>query len=799
MIPRLLSLSAFLLALTGASVAQSGRTMVQTAPAALGTTYTYDVIHPSAAGGNYHEQFASAPTAAAINLGLPFVVGLLRVDIAGYFTLTSGFLSPTGTTSLGLPIPNNLELIGAMLDVQSIDVGFSPSLRIHLADNDLTPKVVPNVCDVAIFASPAASTTTGGNDIQDITPASIGAPVSRGFLAFSTQVIRHRGQEGFVEGYAGTFSATPHNSDIDSLSGRRVARRLINGAHQVVSMPNGYDVAIIRHTANPKRFSIMSFNRTTLASSIIAGTTVLDTSSTSIPASVLMPYPAFSSDGQWGVVIVNDTVGTSVPDRVLAFRTDGSQTVDITATTAPSTDYFDGSFYFTSDFIIGTGSGGWYYTSATAPTPMQSISLPNTTASNLPARWVFTFSHRVSRDGSTAYFATGSHATVSRQEMEVYKLVNNAGVPLVTNHTQFAVQTALAEFGYSAITPSGTNNSSVGIKAAVSPDNNRIAFLAGHPSVIATFPGLYVANGTANPALITVAGAAFYSEVNFLNNSTVTFFAGANSIAQDLYSYDTGTATTTRRTTANDYVTRGQFWSLNKNWWYFVRSNAASTRNDIVALNATTGALKDITGNEFDLGTLPALRTGSFNTTVDPWFALEYQLRRAPVGDFAYFTARRETGVGGVFEDSNVFGFDIENGGVATMLSSNLVQGATTAIRQIESLAISDDGTHLAWAERVNTVSTRSEDVMTMAATGGAVTQRSLSNATGQSVTDGSIHFNCGPPTGVVWSIGTGSTTVPTTNAKVEWAPLGAPATPVLLTPTPITSPPLLFHVLGSK
>src|SRR5688500_19154705 len=45
------------------------------------------------------------------------------------------------------------------------------------------------------------------------------------------------------------------------------------------------------------------------------------------------------------------------------------------------------------------------------------------------------------------------------------------------------------------------------------------------------------------------------------------------------------------------------------------------------------------------------IRTGSFNTTADPWLALEMQLRRAPVGDFAYFTARRQVGVG--FEDAD--------------------------------------------------------------------------------------------------------------------------------------------------
>ena len=75
------------------------------------------------------------------------------------------------------------------------------------------------------------------------------------------------------------------------------------------------------------------------------------------------------------------------------------------------------------------------------------------------------------------------------------------------------------------------------------------------------------------------------------------------------------------------------------------------------------------------------------------------------------------------------------------------------------------------------------------------VRQASVSALTGQTVTDGSIMFTCNPPTGLTWSIGTGTTNLPLANARIEWAPLG-PGTPI-----PLTAPPLgtqLLQVIGT-
>lgn len=790
--PRHLLAATALSALSVGLCAQTGRTLTISTAARLGGTLGILMQHPPAAAGNYYEALWSAPTAGAINVGLPWVQGLFRLDISNFAMLYNGILSPAGSTLQSYPIPSNVALLDVTFDLQTADT--DGLIAVYLADNDVTVKIIAGLCDVEIAAASTTSTTTGDMDIQSVNDATVGAPVSQGLPKFAYQVIRHRGQEGFVEGYAGTFSATPHNSDIASINPSRPARRLVNGAFQVISLPNGYDLAFVRDTLNPKQFSALSYNRTTGRAKIVPGTTVVDTGTSATPASNLLPYPAFSNDGQWCVVIAHDT-NTAVADRVLAFRTDGSSSaIDISATAVPSAAYFDGSTYFTNDFIVTSGSGGWYWTSSRSPGPLASLSIPNTAASNAPPIWVFPFSWRVSRDGSTAYFPAGSAASASRAEMDIYQLTNSGGLPLVTNFSQFEAPTGIAEFGYSAITPSTANNSSNGIKASVSPNGQMIAALAATTSST-VFPGIHVLRGASNPALITVAGAAFYSEVAFVNNNTVVFFAGPTNLTQNMYKFDLLTNSVGVISPAGDIRTRGQFWSLNKNWCYFIRSNAASDVNNIVAIHATTARLRDVTGGEFSAGTAPKIRTGSFNTTADPWFALEMQLRLADDG-FAYFTARRETGTSGVFEDANLFRFDIERGGEAQMLTNYTGTGASTAIINMESLMLSPDSKLVAWSQRVGTAATASEDVFYKTTGLGPIWQVSVSEPTGQSVVDGSIFFTCDPVTGVVWAMGTGSTTIPTANARVEWAPLGGPSIPLRLTPAPVGT--RVFQVLGA-
>jgi hypothetical protein len=308
------------------------------------------------------------------------------------------------------------------------------------------------------------------------------------------------------------------------------------------------------------------------------------------------------------------------------------------------------------------------------------------------------------------------------------------------------------------------------------------------------FPGVYIMDVGA-PVLITVPGANYYSEVAFINNNTVVFAAGPSRTGQDIYRHSLLTDTTLRLTNTGNILTRGQAWSLNKNWWYFVRSNAASTVNNIVGVHAGTGSLKDITGGEFSGGTAPAIRTGSFNTSADPWLGLDMQLRLGNDG-YAFFAARRETGVAGTFADANIFRFDMEVGAQAEMLTSNAGSGPNVgSILAIENLALSDDTKIVAWSQRLGISATASEDVFYVASAGGLPRQVSLSQATGQTITDGSIFFTCNPTSGLTWSIGTGSTSVPLQESRVEWAPLGGPTIPLVVSPRPLGT--RLYQVIG--
>lgn len=789
------------LAIAAAAAAQTGRTMNLLAPAFLGQTASFQMTHPTGAAGNIYAFLYSLPFPGTTPITVPgFTVnGDARVDPVNFVAAWTGVLTASGSVINNFAIPSHPSFLGYPFDLQSLDLDFSTN-SLYFADNELNIVVTAGIGTVEISSATTTSLTLGNNNLASITDATLGAPVSHGLPTFSYLPIRHRGEEGYVEGFAASFSSTSHNSDIDSLSNFRVSRRTANGAYQVLACPNGYDISIVRDTATPNRFSILSYERATGTPREIPGSSWLDTGTA--PAVQQTFYMGISKDGQWGAMILNDSnTVTVLNDRVITFRTDGlSPAIDITSTAPVAPSYFDGSLTYTNDFLMVGGSFGWMYTSATAPTTLVPMTLPNTTATNLPNVFVFSLSARITRDGSAAYLPISGVAASSRQEMDMVKVTNNAGVPLVTNYTQFPVQTGMSEFGLNGTSPSNITNSATGLKASVSPDGNKIAFVAATPTN-SVWPGIYVADGTANPTLRTVAGANIYAEVTFINNNTVMFFAGTAVSATDqstaLYSLDVPTGTITQVSAATNIRTRGNFFSRNKNWWYFVRSTTASTQNDIVAVDCATGAVHDVTGTEFGGGgSVGSLRTGSFNTTADPWFALEMQLRRAPVGDYAYFTARKETGVAAVFEDANVFRFDMENGGAAVQLTSNSTQGALTAIKQIESLTISADGNHIAWGQRTNTVSSVSEDVFQMNLTTNAIVQSSVTAPAGQTVTDGSIFFTGGAtPTGLCWSIGTGATTVPSANARVEWAALGSSTPAVISAPAAGTR---LYQVIGT-
>lgn len=540
---------------------------------------------------------------------------------------------------------------------------------------------------------------------------------------------------------------------------------------------------------------------------MIPGSTWVDTGTDTAPTQQNF-YVATNRTGTLAAIYLKDSnTTTGFLPKVWVFRTDGSapvQDVTPTAVAAVTDSFFDGSLCFTNDFLFASGVQGMFWTSATTPAQMQPVTLPNTAATNQPNVFAFPLSWRVSQDGSTYYGLISSNATASRGECDIVRIANVAGAPAATNHSQFATATGISEFGFSAITPATTNDSSTGIKASVSPDGTKIAFI---PCTTTTtvFNGICVADGTANPTTYTVPGATYYTEVCFLNNTTVLFFAGASTrlIAQGFYSLSLPSGTITQIGSATDHLTRGQFWSRNRNWWYFVRSNSVSTINDIVAVNAATGVPQSITGIEFGTpGAVGTISSDSVPNSSNPSFAVGMQLRTAPVGNFAYFAARHKI-LGGPHEDANVFRFDIENGGTATQITSFAGRNAyREGVRNIESLVISDDGNQLAFSVRkgYSSTVTRPEDVWHHDLATGVTRQVSVTSTLGlgQTITDGSIAFTGGSaPNGIVWSKGTGGLhDVPMDNVEVEWVPLTGTTAPIRLSSPPASR---ILQVIGTN
>lgn len=783
-------------ALTGRSLAFSGSTLP-------GGTFNANIQHPSSEAGNVYAMLWSLPFNPPTTPVIPgyTVQGQIGVDPANFLTGVTGLLASGTTTPTSLTIPNNPGLFGYPLFGQSIDLD-SVNPVVSFADNRVGVAVGANIGKVAIARATTTSFTSGDNDAQMLDDGKVGLAASQGLQAYTYLPTRPRANEGFVEGYPGTNSSTSFDTDFDAESGRKVGRRTGNGAYQCVVTPAGYDISIIRLNGaqnGSKEFGILSLERATGIARRVPGLSFLDGSTTLLPAQNRF-YVAVSRDGLWACVNFLDTASPAVnAPKIFAFRTDGqTPAINITPTVATTDSFFDGAMHFTNDFLFVAGSQGWQWTSATSPGVLQPLALPNTTATNAPNVFVFSLSSRVSPDGSSFWIPIGSNAAASRGENDIVRVTNVAGVPVATNHSQFAAATGIAEFGFSGFTPATTNNSAAGIKASVSPDGTKIAFIPC-TTTTSTFNGICVADGTANPPVRTVAGAVFYGEVAFINNTTVMFVAGSTT-AQALYSLDVPTGTITQVGTATDIRTRGQFWSLNKNWWYFIRSNSAGSRHEIVSVNCATGAVQSITGTEFGTpGAVPLLRTGGLDTGTEALPARHFFLRRAPSGNAAYFIARRETNVASTFEDANVFKFDIETGGTAVQLSNNTGTGAATAVKNIESLTVSADGNHLAWVEKVGTATANLENVFHLNLTTSVITQLGTANATYANVTDSSVRFTGGAtPTGVVWVAGSGAVTATTTGSTVFWAPLGSTNATILMPKTADTST-RLYQVIGTN
>lgn len=783
--------------------AQSGRSMSLPSLPVIGANLTIVTNYPPMAAGNLWTIGLSSPFAASQPLSIPgfSVVGLSRINSSTFLTTGLGVYGTGGSASYSFAIPNDPVFVGLALDGQTIDFDTAAS-TLYLADNDVQILVACGIGNVHITEATISTPIGCDNHVKSIGNGNLGAPTSQGLPVYAYAITRHRGVEGFVEGHDGLANNAANLGDVEVFGGSRPARRVANGLYQTLSSPSGHDISIIRDVANPRQFSVLSYERATGIARIVPGTTIVDTSTATPSPTVqaIAPNPAISRDGLWCAIITTDNTGTSSfgHERVLAFRTDGlSPAIDLSP--LPTTDWFETVLVFTDDFLFAAGSNGLQWTSATNPTTLQSVALPRLAASNSGPDVLISQSWRVSRDGSSLYLLLGNYGSMSSlpQEMDVVRYTNNGGVPIGNNHSAFSVATRIGEFGLSSIWSGGLYSPN-GIKASVSPDGTRIAFVGG-AATFGSASGLHIADGTPNPPLRTVPGASAYSEVAFLSDTTVAFLAGPTDDATSLYLLDVPTGTIRQIGTANDIYSGGSLWSANRDYWYMLRSNTALTRHDILGIDCATGTPFDVTGNEFGGIGVASLRRGSFDATSVPLLTVQMQARRAPVGPYVYFAARQATPPPGVWQDANVFRWDCENGGSAVRLTNNVTTGTTfSSVNTIDSLVVSQDGNHVAWAQRNNFSPTGSEDVFHLDLGTNTVTKVSTSRA-GQSITDGSIRFTCdsqGAPTGLVWSRGTGPLSVPTANTVVEWTALGSAAAAVISAPAAGTRH---YQVIGTR
>jgi hypothetical protein len=834
------------LALACAVPAQTGHTVHLASAPVVNTNLRVQLRHPPSDGGSRYFMLLSTHTNGSITIPLPQVKGVLLLNPASTVELFQGVLSPTGITANTVPVPNKPTLVGQNLDIQSATIQAS-TFDVLLSDNDVVVTMNAGIGSILIADGTIPSTATGDLALLAVTNGDMGVPTTLMTAPGAFQVIRTHGQRGWVEGYPATFSATPGASDIRVHRRDRVARNLINGVAQTIALPNGFDLAIVRDRIDCKKFMLLSLARASATATVLSGSTYTDTALVCPPtgtASAYRPQVAVTDDGEVAVVIRHDsanahTPNAGPPDRILLVKTDpaktwpnGLNTLDVSPTAQPVHAWFDGSLRIAGELFFAegpdpSGAGGnavLYAGPIDGTAPMTRVTVP-TTGTGLS----FHQSHgewRTSADGRTMAFRIGggtSASSVFDDDVIAITNISKAGPLSVANVSGFAAQTQLAAFGIQSI---GTG----GIRTDLSPDGARIAFVAGGGTA-ASPHRLFVAptDGSQAGTLTSVLTGAFDPQVVFVGNvhfardDKVLFLAGSDGGACDWYAFDvpggtvsrlTGTATgsptqpfTAGGTTGNIRC-RGTFRSDSGRYLYFVRGFGGTRpqvpplTNNLVAIDTQTLSLVDITGNDFATGgTAPSIWRGPSLTTLtmtdDPRPALELQVRRAGAGDLAFFAAEPAQGASAtVYNDCNVFAFDIENAGRATQLTSYTGQGVLSSVKLINHLTASPDGTRVAWAERKASAS-ESEDVFLTLATGGTPVRMSLSQP-GQTVTDGSIAFSGGPVDGLAWSVGTGSLSVPFQNAVAQWSRVQGQIAPLLLTEPPVAAPLRVVLVLGA-
>ncbi len=810
-----------------ASTASAQRITTLTTPALIGSTLG---VQYQGTPTDVYAMFLSAPSAGS--LPIPGIGGTLLIGTSPLLLIYFGVVPGSGIDLQGVPIPNNSSLVGGSVELQPLNIG--PSLTFDFGVNDVLVEF-KNIGTTVLFQGASTSTTTGSLDVQKVTNGSLGAPTSQGIGSYSVQTIQHYGQEGWVEAYAHAFAGTPFYQDINAYKRNRPARNMATGTgFQSLVLNADRDLMIVRNGTNTREFALMTINVNTGQAAILSGTVLQDNVAASATPTVMYhSQVAVSDDGNLVGVYVRDETNTASTtyNRCWLVKTDGSTwtssgTAVLNVTIAqPGPLYFSQTIFFGNGRLFAAGNYSWQSCPIDDTGILTPIALPNTGTALAPY-WIYSPAWRVSRDRQTVVIPIGGNTGNSADHNDVVAITGITGTGYtVANASGFPTNTALQRFfGTGTYTFSSSAGSSIGKRVDLSPDGSRVAFLSG-TNLAANPTQLYVArtNGADAGTLVPVTGGLFDAQVvymcgvEFVTNNTVLFWAGTTHSSSagnlDLYAYDVGLNTVTNLTRTStgslvppftqggntgNIIVHSTFKSENGNWLYFVRGVnltlvPGAFRKNIVGVNVNTLALKDITGSEFSAGTAPDIYRGATTRTTDPWCAVETQLKKSPVGDMAYFAAENAAGAtASLYNDANIFGFDMENGGQAVQLTNFATAGGTTStVNYIQSMVVSKDGLHVAFAKRTNTVSTASEDVFVIATSSvvGASTQLSTSAAGGQTITDGSIQFTGGPVDAVVWSVGTGSTTIPTANTVAQWRPIDLSCPVLNLSQAPVATP----------
>lgn len=146
--------------------AQTGRTMRLQAPAVLGQTARFELLHPIASVGNLYAFLWSAPFVGTQNVAVPGfnVLGQARVDPNAAQSFALGVLGANGRLGHDLTVPNAPYVLGLAFDLQAADLALTTS-TLAFADNDLALRIAaqpsPDMVPIAPGTFTMGSTYSG--------------------------------------------------------------------------------------------------------------------------------------------------------------------------------------------------------------------------------------------------------------------------------------------------------------------------------------------------------------------------------------------------------------------------------------------------------------------------------------------------------------------------------------------------------------------------------------------------------------------------------------------------------------